>query len=160
MGQNQSVLFNINDSLQNITNEELLKASEGLSEIEDGEVVIGEASEEAKKLFVLQKKITGDLEAISNEMEKKKPRSLSELKEAIDEVMDKFKERKDMCEIYYSLMWRAMTESLEKPNYSITIGIRKGWKIVKIPKQEMSLPIGLGIISIGGPGFALSSLFD
>jgi transcriptional regulator of heat shock response len=148
------ILFDLNDSVQNVTDEEISKEAEILPETKTGEVEIGDAPYEAKCLDVLTSKEVDEAEIIVKELEKLHETPFSHDKEKCSALKKKLHEKKKLIDLYQSIKWMSVRASIE--NCPDSVGIRKGWKVVSVPEEETSG--GIGIISIGMGGNDLEFL--
>jgi hypothetical protein len=142
------IIFDLNDAVQNVTEEEISKEAENLREPEEGEIEIGIVTDEVKRLDVLLSKVYEEAQPLIEQFEKiRENRPFFMNQETLDgliELEKNLSEKKNMIELYDKIKWRSIRSSVENcPN---SIGIRKGWKVVSVPEKKGS---GIEIIGIG-----------
>ena len=142
------IIFDLNDAVQNVTEEEISKEAENLREPGEGEIEIGIVTDEAKRLDVLLSKVYEEAQPLIEQFKKiqenRPPFMNQETLNNLTELEKNLSEKKDMIELYDKIKWRSIRSSIE--NCPASIGIRKGWKVVSTPEKKRS---GIEIIGIG-----------
>ncbi len=142
------VIFDLNDAVQNVTEEEILKEAEELKEPAQGEIEIGDVPDEAKRLNVLISRTLEEVEPFVKQFEKiRENRPVPMNQETLDSLTQLEKnisEKRDTLDLYDKIKWRSIRSSIE--NCPASIGIRKGWKVVSTPEKKRS---GIEVIGIG-----------
>lgn len=151
--ENGSFLYILNESVQNVTEEEIEGASKELGEPEDGEVEVAQMSEEAKKIYAILDKLSNEVKNLCDEHEELHRTAVFHDDEKCKEFSEKVSDKQELIKIYSSIMWRSIRASIDDCPNSLTI--RKGWKIFSVPEKFG----GMEIIGMGGP-FDLASIFN
>jgi superfamily I DNA and RNA helicase len=150
----KSILFDLNDALQNVSEEEINNAAEMFCETKNGEEEISEASDETKRLSVLRKKFYDE----SKELQKKfndlhSPKTKHD-QEKCDEVYKQLKKKQKLLDLCNKLLWASVSESID--DYSKDVCLRKKWKIVSIPEKKSNIEV----VSIGIGGGEITDFLD
>lgn len=152
--QNQSttVLYGINEAYQTVTEEEMEKFGEGLTESQTDEIEIGDAPEEVKKFTILADKAEKELEPLKKEHKKLHEEFMPD-EDKYNEILKKISAAEDVVDTYRQIASRAARLSVGYPLENLDL--RKGWKIVTLPeKNDSNIELaGVGIIGPDGAHF-------
>lgn len=154
----------INELLVKVTKEDT-DACEPNDEVSEGEEVVGELNEEEKKfvgvMHIIRKSLNEKIEKYNTLVEKssffslhknipKIKKEMGDLQDSINTEMEKFEAMNEIHRL--SITERVKPEilkiELEENKRRDIIAIRKGWKIVSIPKPKGSVGIMFTEITI------------
>ena len=115
-----------------------------LSPIEDGEKIIGTIGKEAQALYAAWSK---QIEICNKlrENHEKEHQSLDHTRGQCEQFAHDYGIESQKCDALKELFWATAQIEL---NASSGVGIRKGWRLVKLPKKSGIRIIELGTISI------------
>lgn len=142
--------------LEELNQISLADCPEPESEVEEGDKVIGEATDEMKRIFGLAQKYDQDMDQI---MEKSKPefeKLIKNSKKGGESVLELIKETRKKLhplahkrEFLMKLFWASIAETYGL--WGNSKGIRKGWKVVNEGEHddEGMAGFGMAILHLG-----------
>ena len=122
--------------------------------IDDKEVVVDKMSDHEKILFTLQKQFVNEILDFDKNVKKQlsEKRSVEELELIYEEAVKKLQITHNNIDVAKTIFWH----SIERRLPGVNIGIRRGYKIVKIPdsdQDENHKINGIHIVGVKFPDF-------
>lgn len=124
--------------------DEIKNFTEPTGDVQPKETIIGEATEEIKKLYTMWQSVE---KSAALEMLKYRYDGL-----VTDEQKGKIIELKARASIVESLFWLAVNEEYNLWPHDATSGIRKGWHVVEFERPKLNIR-GIGGINIDPEDF-------
>ena len=138
-----SVLYDLNDAYQAVTEEEIEEFGANLKESKTDEIEIADATEEVKRFTVLADKVEKEAEPLKKEYRKFRMEPAPD-EEKGKELSKKIDALEDSAQTYRQIASHSARRALGYPQENLDI--RKDWKIVTLPEKKRS---GIEIIGIG-----------
>jgi len=136
------LLYELNEELLNVTEEEIEGAGKELSPAEPEDKELGEVCDEAKRFIVLGQCLINE----SNELKKQHKALHGGLvphdNEKCKELTEQIKEKEQKIDLYGAMQWESIRRSLGLKN-DCSLALREGWKVVSFMSPEEKLAASL-----------------
>lgn len=124
------------------------------AEVKEGEDVLGEATEESKKLWTLKEQYLKRHNDLAHEFDT--IASDSEKDAVKEDYLKRLAHLRFMVDLLAELFWASIKDSLNIM-WNRKIGVRVGWKIVDVPEETSP---GHGIVIVSGSRDLLRALME